>query len=104
MLLITGLSKEEKRGQSKFPVTIVSHKLLRPLFRWSYPLPVVFGLRTSPVDFQSAVLADGVGTVEDPVLPGGEAPEDARQHGLGAGEAQARLHAGERVGDRLARS
>ena len=36
--------------------------------------------------------------LEDPVLPGGQPAEDLRLHRLGAGEAQVRLHAGERVG------
>src|SRR2546423_10752071 len=70
----------------------------RVLTPFSYALPVEFRLGAGAVDLERAVLADRVRPVEDPVLPGGEAAEDARQHGLGAGEAQARLHAGERIG------
>src|SRR5215471_14525647 len=47
---------------------------------------------------ERAVLADRVGALEDPVLPGGEPREDFRFHGLGSDEAQVRFHAGETVG------
>src|SRR5450755_951245 len=46
---------------------------------------------------QRAVLADRVGALKDPVLPRSQAREDFRFHGLGADEAQIRLHAGEAV-------
>src|SRR3954465_12123564 len=59
--------------------------------------PVELGLGSRTVDLKSALLTDGVRAVEDPVLPRGESPEDARQHSLGPGEAQARLHRGERI-------
>src|SRR5438067_2001658 len=39
------------------------------------------------VERQRALLADGVGPLEDPVLPGGEAAEDLGLHRLRAGEA-----------------
>src|SRR5439155_18120066 len=55
-------------------------------------------LCTAPINFQGTLFTDSVRAVEDPVLPRGQAPEDAREHGLGPGEAQARLHRGERVG------
>src|SRR5882724_1092539 len=60
--------------------------------------PIEFGLRSSTVNLQGALLADRVRALEDPVLPRGEAAEDARQHRLRAGEAQARFHGGKRVG------
>src|SRR5437879_10397002 len=60
--------------------------------------PVEFGFCSGTVDLQCTLFADGVRAVEDPVLPRGEAPEDARRHGLRPGEAQACLHRGERVG------
>src|SRR5215510_12002112 len=50
------------------------------------------------VALERAALAHGIGALEDPVLPGGEPAEDARLHGLGTGEADVGLHAGERVG------
>ena len=56
------------------------------------------GLLAGAVDLERALLADGVRALEDPVLPGGEAAEDARHHVLLAGEAQVRLQAGQRVG------
>ncbi len=43
-------------------------------------------------NFQRAVFTDGIRPIENPVLPGGEAAEDARGHGL-AVKAQACLHA-----------
>src|SRR5436190_12826899 len=55
-------------------------------------------LHASAVAFQRAFGAGGVGALEDPVLPGGEAAEDLRLHRLGAGKAQVGLHAGETVG------
>src|SRR4051812_10339524 len=61
-------------------------------------LPVELRLRASSVNLQCALLAHRVWTLEDPVLPSRQTTEDARQHGLGAGEAQARFHAGEGVG------
>src|SRR3954468_6869906 len=60
--------------------------------------PIELGLRAGPVNLQGALLADRVRAVEDPVLPRREAAEDAGEHGLRAGEAQARLHAGKRIG------
>src|SRR6202043_433174 len=46
---------------------------------------------------QRAVLADRVGALEDPVLPGGQPGEDFRFHGFGTDEAQIGFHAGEAV-------
>src|SRR6478609_107977 len=56
------------------------------------------GLFTGAVDLQRALRPDGVRALEDPVLPGGEATEDARRHVLARAEAQVRLQAGERIG------
>src|SRR5882724_11258070 len=60
--------------------------------------PVEFGFAAGSEDFQCAVFADGIGAIENPVLPGGQASEDARFHGLGAGEAEVGFHAGQRIG------
>src|SRR5204862_6916373 len=65
---------------------------------WSDAFPVEFRLGPSTVNLQRALLAHGVGALEDPVLPGGEPAEDPREHRLRSGEAQARLHGGERIG------
>src|SRR5262249_51844493 len=50
-----------------------------------------------PVDGERALLTGRVRAREYPVLPRREAPEDLRLHRLRTGEAQARLHAGERI-------
>src|SRR5438445_5707502 len=62
------------------------------------PPPVELRAERLAVQGERAALADGVGPHEDPVLPGGQAPEDLRLHRLGAGEAQVRLHPRESVG------
>src|SRR5581483_1519804 len=49
------------------------------------------------VELERALLADGVRPLEDPVLPGGQTPENLGLHGLRAGKAQVRLHAGHGV-------
>src|SRR6202030_1831208 len=49
------------------------------------------------VTAQGPLLADRIGSLENPVLPGGEAREDFRFHGLGTDEAQVRFHAGEAI-------
>ena len=54
--------------------------------RWPVP-----NLRSAPSG------PDGVGPVEDPVLPGGQPAEDLGLHRLRAGEAVVRLQAGQRV-------
>ena len=47
---------------------------------------------------QRSLLADRVGTLEDPVLPGAQAPEDLALEGFRSGESQVRLHPGQGVG------
>src|SRR5262245_25919663 len=69
---------------------------LLPLF--SNPFRIEAGLHPRPVPLQRPFGAGGVGTLEDPVLPGGEAAEDLGLDGLRAGEPQVGLHAGEAVG------
>src|SRR5215813_12706005 len=54
-------------------------------------------LLTASVAPQCAVLADRIGPLENPVLPGGQARKNFRFHGLRPGEAQISFHAGERV-------
>lgn len=53
---------------------------------------------------ERAVFADSVRALEDPVLPGGEAAKDFSFDGFGASEAEAGLHACERVWRKEARS
>src|SRR4051812_15024425 len=55
-------------------------------------------LLAGAVALERAFLADGIGTLEDPILPGGQAREDFRFHGLGTPEAQIRFEPGEAVG------
>src|SRR5690606_24033715 len=64
----------------------------------SDPFPVEARLAARAEEFEGALFADGVGAVENPVLPGGEPAEDARLHRLRPGEAQIGLHPGARVG------
>src|SRR4051812_38178758 len=45
-------------------------------------------LLAGAVALERAFVADGIGTLEDPVLPGGQAREDFRFHGLGTAEAE----------------
>src|SRR4029077_1738399 len=54
-------------------------------------------LLAGAVALERAFLADGIGTLEDPVLPGGQAREDFRFHGLGTAEAQIGFEPGEAV-------
>ena len=56
------------------------------------------GALAGSIAFQGAFLADGVGALEDPVLPGGEPGEDLGLHRLRAGKAEVRFHAGHSVG------
>src|SRR5215471_9457516 len=55
-------------------------------------------LLAAPIPPQCTFLADGIGPLENPVLPGGQARKNFRFHGLGSGETQIRFHAGEAVG------
>src|SRR5258706_6785257 len=61
-------------------------------------IPVEGGLLALAVDLERALVAHGIRAAEDPVLPRGEAPEDARLHRLRAAEAQVGLEAAQRVG------
>src|SRR5262249_38772461 len=64
----------------------------------SHPARVEGRLLAGAVALERALFADGVGALENPVLPGGEAGEDFRFHGLGAAEAQIGFEPGEAVG------
>src|SRR5215468_12729873 len=64
----------------------------------SYPSRIEHRLLAGAVALERALLADRVGALEDPVLPGGQPREDLRFHGLGPGEAQIGLEPGEAVG------
>src|SRR6478735_5979230 len=54
-------------------------------------------LLAGAVALERAFLADGIWTLEDPILPGGQAREDFRFHGLGTAEAQIGFEAREAV-------
>src|SRR5206468_3205686 len=61
--------------------------------------PIELGALTRlAVESEGPLLAGRVRAREDPVLPRGEPPEDLGLERLGPDEAQARFHAGERVG------
>src|SRR5882672_4019606 len=62
------------------------------------PRHIELRLLAGAIAAQGAIFADGVGALEDPVLPRGEAREDLRFHGLGSNEAQIGFHPGEAVG------
>src|SRR4051812_38183703 len=62
------------------------------------PRHIELRLHPGAVTLEGAVLADRVGALEDPVLPGGEPREDFRFHGFGADKTQVGFHAGEAIG------
>src|SRR6266516_5497192 len=64
----------------------------------SHPARVEHRLLAGAVALERALLADGVGALENPVLPRGEAREDFRFHGLRAAEAQIGFEPGQAVG------
>src|SRR6478735_2659741 len=64
----------------------------------SHSLRIEHGLLASAVAAQRTLFADGVGALEDPVLPGGEPGKDFRFHRFRAAEAQVCFQAGETVG------
>src|SRR5262245_41167426 len=86
------------RRRSEASWTLFGMRAFRSTGMGSGPSPVEFGSLRPAVERERSALADGVGPLEDPVLPRGEPAEDLRLQRLRAGEAQARLHAGERVG------
>src|SRR5688572_1519715 len=63
----------------------------------SNPLRVEHRPLAGAVTFQRALLADRIRTLEDPVLPGGEARKDFRFHRLRSAEAQIGFETGEPV-------
>src|SRR5688572_2824101 len=65
---------------------------------WLRPLEIKLRPTFAAVRHQRTLVADGVGALEDPILPGGEAAKDLGLERLRAGEAQVRLHAGQRIG------
>src|SRR5262249_36755275 len=64
----------------------------------STPALVEGRLHARAVKLERALLADRIRPLEDPIVPSGEPPENLGLHGLGAGEAQVCLHAGQGVG------
>src|SRR3954471_19423881 len=63
----------------------------------SDPLPVVVGALSGAVAAQRSFGASGIGTLEDPVLPGGQPSEHLGFACFGPGEPEVRFHAGEGV-------
>src|SRR5438270_10753174 len=63
-----------------------------------YAFPVEAGPDAAAVALQRAMLADRVGPRKDPILPDRKPAKDLGRDGLGAGEAQIRFHAAERIG------
>src|SRR5450755_4082248 len=61
-------------------------------------LPVVVRSLAGAVAAQRTLRPGRVGPLEDPVLPGGESPEDLRLVVFGTGEAEVGFHSGQRVG------
>src|SRR6187397_2847489 len=92
------LSSARWRRRSPARSTLFGILALMSTAVMSDPPVVEVGPRPGAEAAQRTVLAHGVGPLEDPVLPGGQPAEDLRLHGLGADEAEAGLHAGERVG------
>src|ERR1700691_2014196 len=81
------------------PGSAVRHQraALRP-GQQSNPRRIELRLLAGAVAAQRALLADRIGALEDPVLPGGETGENLGFHGFGSDEAQVRFHAGETIG------
>src|SRR5215218_9236308 len=67
-------------------------------FTLSRSFVIELRLRRLAVVRERPLRADGVGALENPVLPGREPAVNLGVERLGAGEAQGRLHAGQRVG------
>src|ERR1700755_720936 len=63
----------------------------------SHPRHIELRLLAGAVAAQRTVFADGVGALEDPVLPRRQAREDLRFHRFRPDEAQIGFHAGEAV-------
>src|SRR5579871_2576035 len=62
------------------------------------PRRIELRLLAGAVAAQCALFAHRIRPLEDPVLPGGEAREDFRFHGLWPDEAQVCFHAGQPIG------
>src|SRR5262245_37814687 len=62
-----------------------------------YPLPVELRLRAAAVHLERALLAGGVRANENPVLPRGQATEDARRLVLRKRKPEIRFHPGQCV-------
>src|ERR1700757_3767442 len=69
----------------------------------SYAARIEYRLLAGAVTLECAVLADGVGALEDPVLPRRQTREDFRFHRLRPGKTQIGFKPGQRIG-REARS
>src|SRR4051812_5924949 len=89
---------EQREAISAVRQEIASACCARLAMTKSHPLRIEYRFLPRPVAAQRALVADRVGPLEDPVLPGGETGEDFRFHGLGSAEAQIGFHAGEGVG------
>src|SRR5216684_3795867 len=62
-----------------------------------HPLRIEARAQAGAVAFQGALVAGGVGALEDPVLPGAEPAENPRLHRFRAGEAEIGFEPGQRV-------
>src|SRR5581483_6306902 len=80
------------------PPTYLPSPRRQPISPSSHPLRIEHRPLTGAVALECALLADRVGTLEDPVLPGGQPREDFRFHRLRAAEAQIGFEPGETVG------
>src|ERR1700691_47374 len=66
--------------------------------RISHSLGIEYRLLTGAVTLPRSFFADGVGPLENPVLPGGQTREDFRFHCFRPGKAQIGFHAGQAIG------
>src|SRR5499433_3743614 len=94
--------EERTRGAAIAPPSCsrVAPAICRSLFAspLSHPARIEYRLLAGAVALERALLADGVGALENPVLPSGEAGEDFRFHSLRAAEAQIGFEPGQAVG------
>src|SRR5436190_15491816 len=91
--VLLGLANSEWRVANGNPYSLFATRHSR-----LYPRHIELRLLAGAVAAQRALLTNRIGTLEDPVLPGGEAGKDFRFHGLRTDEAEICFHAGETVG------
>src|ERR1700728_4430321 len=64
----------------------------------SHSLGIEYRLLSRGATLQRTLFADGVGPLENPILPGGQTREDFRFHCFRSGKAQIGFHASQAVG------